>query len=122
MNHQTFNIEIDQSPIQEAMDTVFRSWIKELMSINELSVLLTRNQVCKLYKISTTSFELYRDNGLQVLPDGRVSMFHLNEYLGKYSPGFLTSGIQLNNNGTVSLKSYNAYISRMTKKVKNDGR
>ena len=88
MNHQTFNIEIDQSPIQEAMDTVFRSWIKELMSINELSVLLTRNQVCKLYKISTTSFELYRDNGLQVLPDGRVSMFSFERIPGKIFPRF----------------------------------
>lgn len=50
----------------------------------EKKIILSKKEVCKMLHIGPYTLDKYIENGLILLPGGRISSYNLNRYLGKY--------------------------------------
>ena len=87
-NGAEIKISIELSDLIRQIKLIVVETVKEELNqytiTNDNNVALTIHQICKLHHRAPETIKKYIAAGLPVLPDGKISLYDLNEFLGKY--------------------------------------
>lgn len=81
-------VNIDLSGVVKQLEKIVVRIVQKELGQHTISkdnnVLLSKHQVCKMHHLAPKTLNKYILAGLPVLPMGKISVYDLNEFLGKY--------------------------------------